>query len=200
MAREIVVEVGGATSRFSFKKLDRKKLYGSRRRIALDGSGEPCENAALTRDGRFLLRVGMTALAYFADDDTWVPSGDLVGIDPTGVPVDKRPSTLGSPEVAELVPPQALLDLHVTSVYQLDAAEVDPGLTASLEAGSIYRFPFSYRGGFKTDTACLVANAEGVFALIGQEAPPEWAALDAISSAVFDDDDDFDDALDFEMF
>ena len=50
MAKPIVVRFEGAESRFDFAKLERKKLYGSRRRMPLDAAGEPCKRAALTDD------------------------------------------------------------------------------------------------------------------------------------------------------
>ena len=65
MARQIVVELDGIESSFDFAKLDRSKLYGTRKRVALDPDGQPCERADLTSDGAVLLRRGMTAQGYF---------------------------------------------------------------------------------------------------------------------------------------
>ncbi len=61
MAKAIVVEHEGAVSSFAFNKIDRSRLYGRRRRVALDPAARPCTRAALTDDGALLLRSGMTA-------------------------------------------------------------------------------------------------------------------------------------------
>jgi len=65
MSKSIVLNFEGGASRFAFSKLDRKKLYGYRRRISLDANGEPCKKGSLTEDGRFVLQSGMTAQGYF---------------------------------------------------------------------------------------------------------------------------------------
>ena len=72
MARPIVVSLGDSTSSFSFSKVERKQLYVSRRRMALDGDGEPCGRAALTRDGRFMIRPGMTVVDLGSAPGGWV--------------------------------------------------------------------------------------------------------------------------------
>ena len=47
--------------------------------------------------------------------------------------------------------------------------------------------------------AFLMANKEGVFALVGQPSSSEWCTLET-QVVTFEDDDDDDDDLDFEMF
>lgn len=199
MARPIMVLVGGEASSFSFSKVERKKLYVSRRRIALDSAGETCGRAALTRDGRFMLRPGMTAQGYFTEAGYAVSSRELVGLDDEGQPLEKLKSTLGQAVEAEQVAPGALLDLRVATVYALDAEAVDDGLSAALDRGELFRFPFRYRDGFDSDTAILVRNDEGTFALIGRPLQPEWVEP-AVMATVVDDVDDLDDDLDFDMF
>ena len=201
MARTIVVETGGNTSSFGFRKIDRSKLYGQRRRIHLDPAGEPCARASLTDDGALLLRLGMTAQGYFDGDGQWIPYGELRGFDADGQPLERQPSTLGEPvELEGPVDAQLLLDQRTQSVYALDPQELDDALRDSLLAGDVYRLPFNYRAGWKMGHAFLVANPEGaVFALMGDPAPPDWCEPSRLPE-VQDDGDDLDDELDFEMF
>lgn len=200
MARSIVVEKDGKTSSFGFRKIDRSKLYGQRRRIHLDPAGEPCARASVTDDSSLLLRVGMTAQGYFDEDGHWIPYGELQGLGGDGQPLEKVPSTLG--EVVELegpVAPRELLDQRNQSVYSLDPEEFDDALRASLEAGDVYRLPFNYRPGWKMGHAFLVANSQGdLFALMGEPATPDWCEPGRLPEV--DEDDDQDDELDFEMF
>lgn len=201
MAKPIVLSRGDALSSFDFKKVDRSKLYGRRRRVPLDPGGKPCTRASLTADGSLLLRPGMTAQGYFAADGTWIPNKELVGLDAEGRPLERLPSTLGAAQPLEgPVPAQDLLDLRVAAVYMLDPTDVDDALSADLSAGKIFRFPFSYRGGYANQVGFLVANPEGVFAIIGAMTTPEWCTLDAVLPDDFEDEDVFADDLDFEMF
>ena len=115
MARTIVVSLDGTPSTFTFSRLERKKLYPTRTRIALDGDGSPCQRATLTEDGSMLVSTGMTGQGYFDMSGRWVQSADLVGLDAEGSPVDRQPSTLGVPQGLTEVEPEALLSAAVTS-------------------------------------------------------------------------------------
>ncbi len=200
MARDIIVERGGATSRFSFKKVDRKKLYGQRRRLPLDPDGEVCTRGELSADGALLIRSGMTAQAYFDEDGVWWPNKDLVGIHPDGSTAEHHDSTLNVQQALHEVPPEVLLDSRIASVYALSPEEVDDALQADLEAGKLFSFKFNYRSGTRPDVGYLVANGTGMYALIGQPTEADWCELDAIPIETFDEDDGLDDDLDFEMF
>ena len=201
MAKPIVVRFKGQESRFDHKKLSRRKLYGYRRRQAVDAKGEACAKANLTEDGRFLLRSGMTAQGYFTQAGRWVPNRELVGLDEKGAVVEKVASTLGAAQDLEEVQPQVLLDLRMSSVYTLAEQDVDPNLKAALEGGSIFRFAFNYRGDYEAETAFLVANKAGTFAVVGDVTSPEWIEPVAVQTvAIEDEEDPFEDDLDFEMF
>ncbi len=199
MAKEIVVDWGGRGARFDFGKVDRHKLYGVRKRVALDGEGRPCGKGELTADGSLLLRAGMTAQGYFDEDDRWLPLGELESIGPEGDVVPAEPSTLGEPQAAREVPPEAVLDARVHAVYALDPKEIDPELADALQGGAVLQIPFNYRPG-QPDQAFLVANDEGFFALVGRPTTPRWCELSTVAVEAWDDDDGLDDELDFEMF
>jgi len=93
LAKPIIVSLGGAESTFSFTKLDRSKLYGTRRRIVLGPDGEPCQRAQLTEDGSLLLRSGMTSQGYFDDSGNLISQSDFVGIS-AGFRTDSRNSKI----------------------------------------------------------------------------------------------------------
>jgi hypothetical protein len=202
MARKIVVQLGDSESSFAFSKVDRKKLYGSRRRIPLDPTGERCTRASLTDDGALLIQSGMTAQGYFTEDGYWVPNKELVGLDEEGETLPKRPSTLGEAQALDgPLGPEALLDTKVHAVYALEPEEVDAALVAKLIDGALFRFPFSYRGDYSQDVGFLIANGEGeLFALVGRGLDPEWRDPEERIPTFTEDEDDDDDELDFEMF
>lgn len=199
MARTIVVSLDGKASSFAFARLERKKLYPTKKRIPLDADGEPCQRATLTDDGSMLVVSGMTGQGYFDETGRWVQTGELVGLDADGNPAPKHPSTLGVAQALTEVEPEALLDAAIGAVYMLDPDEIDGALQAALDDGKIYRFAFNMRADYHLETGYLLSNDVGVFALLGDTYDVPWCTLDAPVMPIDDDEDD-EDELDFEMF
>lgn len=201
MASNIIVQCGSDKSEFTLQKLERTKLYGKRRRLNLDQNGQPCTRAELTQDGSLLLKSGMTSQGYFDQARNWIPRGELVGLNTEGNQVDKAPSTLGVAQDLEgPVPAEEVFDLEVASVYMLDAVEVAPTLAESLDRGDVFRFAFNYRADYHAERAYLLKNSEGLFALVGSPATPEWCELERVAVDSPEDDSALDDDLDFDMF
>lgn len=197
MAKPVVVSHLGATSSFQFSKLERQKLYGSRRRIPVDAQGGTCTRAALTDDGAVLISAGMIAQGWFDPDGRQVETRDIGAQAPDGSPLSPAPSTLG--EVQELIgplPATELLDLAISSVYQLHPETLAPQLEASLSAGELWRCSFNYRSDFRAETGYLVANEHGHFLLVG--VPVEQRFLESQAPPP-PDDDEADEDLDFDM-
>jgi len=199
MAKLILINYQGEEAQFSHKKVDRSKLYGSRKRIPLDPSGENCLRCELSDDGSTLIMSGMTSQGYFDSDINWIPNKELIGMDSSGKVLDKVPATLGVAQDGVLSELESLLDLAVDSIYQLDPEEVPQSIQTVLESGKAISFPFNYREDYHAESAYLVLNDEGYFALIGNPIKPEWMELDQIVEETFESEAE-DDDLDFEMF
>ncbi len=200
MARSIVVSLEGKESTFAFSRLDRKKLYPTKKRIPLDSDGEACQRATLTDDGSMLVTPGMTGQGYFDQGGRWVETSELVGLDAEGNAVEKQPSTLGVAQTLTEVEPEALLDAAVTTVYMLDPDEIDGDLKGKLDEGAIFRFAFNMRADYHIETAYLLSNDYGTFVLLGDTYDVPWCTLDAPVIPFDDEDEGDDDELDFEMF
>lgn len=198
MAKPIVVSLDGIESSFDHVKLDRKRLYGERRRVPLDLSGEPCLKSALTSDGLYLLQSGMTAQGYFDEGGRWLQKAQLVGIGLDGQALEIAPSTLGTAQPLELVAPDVLLQYVAESVYTLGALVLDAALQERLTKGDIFRFSFNYSADYKQETAFLLQNAEGVFCLIATPISTTWSEPGKLSELA--DAEESSDDLDFEMF
>ena len=86
MGQQKILEVlcSGKASNFKLSKIDRSKLYGSKRRIAIDGQGRECSRAGLTRDGRYILPNGGTTLLYLDEDGDVAERNQLRGVDADG--------------------------------------------------------------------------------------------------------------------
>lgn len=200
MAREIAVVREGRESRFGFERVSREKLYGSRRRVAVDDDGEECRLAELTRDGQLLL-PGSTAQLYVDQAFDVVERDRLQAVDASGQPLEPVGSTLGVPqELIGPVPAERVLDCETNAVYQLEPSEIDAELLRSLEAGAIYETRFSFRGGYALSPLFLVANEHGLFGLVADEVGFEPLRRDVAPAASEEDDPFATDDLDFSMF
>jgi hypothetical protein len=199
MAKPIIVSFSGNASSFTLNKLERSKLYQTRKRMPLDSSGEVCLRAAMTGDGANVIKSGMAAQGYFAEDGRWVPKEELVGINPDGTVAELKPSTLGvEQQLLGPISPRELLDLDVVATYALAPEAIDDALLTALRNGDLFRFPFNYGADYNCETAYLLANGEGIFAVVGNPTTPLWVEEAEVFVAE-PSDDTADDDLDFEM-
>jgi len=200
MAKPLIIEKDGQSTSFDVSLLERRKLYGSRKRVALDSQGRVCSRASLTGDGALVLVSGSTGQGYFTETGAWVERRQMVPINDQGQVTELHPSTLGVPQKVE-GPVEALdiLKLDVQSIYSITMLDDELGLKPRLDAGEIFRCPFNYSSGVEVETAFLVANPSGYFAIVGHPVEAEWCAQDQAlmppADAAFQEDD-----LDFDMF
>ena len=198
MAKPVILTSGSKQYSFDVARIDRAKLYGVRKRLPLDSTGGVCTKAALTLDGTNLLTSGMTAQGYFNFAGAPISRQDMVGIDLHGNKVDQVPSTLGSPQILEgPVDPSDVLSLDVESFFYLEPLDVEEEFLSELKSGNVYKFAFNYSAGLAVETAYLVGNEDGFFAIVGAIAPADWIEEGAVYIPVDDATADLDD-LDFE--
>lgn len=198
MAKPIIVSLDGIESSFDHFKLDRKRLYGERKRVPLDVQGEPCLKSALTTDGMYLLQSGMTAQGYFDETGRWLQKNQLVGLGPDGLPLAIQPSTLGITQVLEPVAADVVLQYVVESVYALDALSLDAVLQTRLASGEVFRFCFNYSSDYQQSTGFLLKSDESIFCLIGSPYKAAWSEPGKL--AALGDAEEASEDLDFEMF
>ncbi len=199
MAKPLVVTLGNETFSFGVSEVERGDLYGTRKRVPTDAQGRSCTRAALTADGSLLIASGMSGQGYFNAAGQYVPRGSLVGIDAQGGVVTSQPSTLGVPQALEgPVDPAAVLDLELLSVYLLEPEPAPSALVDRLKAGDIYACDFNYAASLEVERAFLLANDQGIFALVGKPAQAGWVEEGARFAPPVEAADAADD-LDFEM-
>lgn len=174
MPRSLRFLYGESATAFAMGKVDRGKLYGSRSIETLDADGQRCNLATLASDGRTLIPNGGTAMAHLSPSGEWVENDALAAVDREGHPLAKLPSSFeGSIALEETVDEDHLLEHSIRLTYALaaDNAPTDAptgALAVALAEGTIFTFPFSWRGGFDTDPAFLLQSEEGgIWLLIG---------------------------------
>ncbi len=202
MARSIVVRLGDEESTFGFTKVEREKLYGKKDRVIVDETGRECDAAWLTPDGAVLVPMGGTAHLWM--DERWDAreQTDRVAVDPAGEPLQPNPSTLGVVQTLREVDAPRVLEIVTNGVYQLEPEAVGTTLADALKAGRMFELPFAYRDGayrdgYENDVAILVANDEGMFALVGRPSGFAFVSRDVIVSDEPLGPDELDGDLDF---
>lgn len=175
MAKPVMLSFQGRELSFAPSRVERGRIYGTRKRVAVDAGGRVCTRAALTADGTTLLTAGMTSQGHFAPDGRWVPRAEMVGLDASGQPVPVQPSTLGVTQPVEgPVEPAELLGLSLQAVFLLTPDDAANPLAQALQNGQIFRCPFNYAASLEMEVAYLVGNADGCFALVGQPVALPW--------------------------
>lgn len=196
MASELVVSFEDQISSFSFKKLERSDIYGHRSRIPLDDNHGKAQRVELTEDGLTFLSPGMTGQGYYDMAGRRISQHRMKGVYPDGRVAARCASTLNEAQGLIEVAPQDLLDHRIEAVYRLEPSVLGEALSAALDAGAIYQFPFSYRGGYRLEVAFLLRNEAGLYALVGQPTTPRWCTLAEIPAGGAEP---FGDDLDFEV-
>jgi hypothetical protein len=188
MERVLEVTCGGAASRFTARKLSRASLYGSKRRVPVDVEGRPCQTAALTRDGRFLLPKGSTATLYLDPEGDMVERAELRSAGKSQV--EEQDAQPASAEAADV------LDCTARQVYGLTPVAISESLEALLAPTGICRLP--NKPGSPGTTRFLVKNDTGYFLLVGEPSGFEFAGPDQADLSIPDAGEGWDE-LDFAM-
>jgi hypothetical protein len=186
-------------------KLDRGKLYGTVEVEAVDELGRRCELATLASDGKTLLGKGGKAMGFLSPEGRWLDRAALRPVDPEGQPLSSVPSSFDAPIALERTATvDEYLAHNIKSVYVLESAHPALAeLAKELLAGTIYTFPYSFRGGLVADVGFLLAGAdESIFLAVGQPTQLHFLGLDQLP--VYEDEEAAaaagdDDELDFGM-
>lgn len=210
MAKPLVLEYRGGQVSLGLQKVDRTRLYGYVDTEVVDEAGRACELGTLLGDGRSVVGKGGTGLAYPSPDGLWRKKADLRPVDRDGNPIPTVKSTFDTvvPLTAEATI-EDYLSHNVYLIYLLtpERAEGMPAqpvddLVDELRGGTIYRFPFSYRGGVSATVGFLLAGGDGnLFLCVGVPTTIEYVGLKATAAVVTDPGDEAveEDALDFSL-
>lgn len=203
MAKSLVFQLGEDQFSFAMHKVDRSKLYGSKEIEAFDESDQKCELATLAGDGCTLIGRGGTGLGWLDADGSWCDKSQLTPIDKDGQQIEPVPSSFhASIQLFETATVEEYLEHNIRLVYSLDALSESAVLMSELNRGTIFRFPYSYRGGLEADAAFLLTNDGGeVMMLIGTPTQVEFMGMSTLS--VTDDESEYPAAeatlMDFDM-
>lgn len=180
MARSLTFQLNGADIACSPEKVDRSKLYGFIDVEALDGKGRKCSLVTLADDGRTLIGAGGSAFAQLSPDGEWLDKATLKPVDVAGKQITPVTSTYSAPvPLTKTATIEEYLSHNIKGVYVLRAEGDLSALAAELKKGTIFTFPYSFRGGLEADVGFLIAAADGqLFLAVGQPTNIHFVGLE----------------------
>jgi hypothetical protein len=209
VAKPLIFQFEGSQPAFSLTKIDRSKLYGYKETEVVDERGHPCELATLAGDGRTVLGKGGVALTYLSTDGAWCERSELKPVDLDGRPIQPVPSSYAAPvPLTQRATVEEYLDHNIRAIYELgaeqNAAEHDASaLLAELRQGTIFKFPYSFRGGLEADAGFLLANGQGqVFLAVGNPTNLQFVGLQQAAGVVAEEEaaeEEEGEVMDFDM-
>ena len=200
MAAYLEMNYRGQPSRFALTAIDRKRLHGYTKRVALDADGYECATAHLSRDGRFLLSAGSTADLYINERGDSILRADLTSVDSDGHALTTLAPTTGRPQEAKgPVAPEEILDCVVVRAYALAPETLAPALQSGLARGAIFKVAYRPRKTAQSTTAFLLANETGTFLVQTEPCGFEFVGPDQLPDVADVWTDDQDDEFDFDQ-
>jgi len=202
MAKPIKFNFADEESVFEMHKVDRSRLYGYKELEVLDEHGNACVLTTLAKDGQSLIGKGGTGIGYVDADGNWCEKDQLKPVDLQGNTITPVASSFAAPiELSEEATTERFLDHNIRLIYELDSEGITPELAKRLQAGAIFMFPYSYRGGLEADTGFLMTNSTGdIFFLVGDDSSIEFKGLQQVVPATnYEANGDDDSLMDFDM-
>ena len=198
MARELILNLKKKQSTFGISKIDRKKLYGFKKRLFLDEKGKECSKANLEEETGIVFVSSDISSSYLDYKGNFVEKKELEAINDEGKKVKKEDSTLGKKVDLTTTSVEDALNLKVNSVYHLEPKDFDKDLKSQLDKGEVFSFPFNYYADFKLEDGILFKGEKDYFALIGRKTNCNWVGEH--SEDLPEEVEEFEDNdLDFEM-
>lgn len=200
MAKPLVFQWGDTDLSFQVNKVDRSKLYGYKEIEVLAGN-DICELATLADDGRTVVGKGGTGLGYLNVDGLWSEKSSLKPVDVEGNEIKPVASSFSAPiKLFETVSADHYLAHNIRLVYQLDCEGELETLRTELKRGTIFSFPYSYRGGLEANAGFLLLGEDGnIFLAVGDPTKVEFIGLQQIAVAEEEAGGDETDLMDFDM-
>ena len=155
MARELILNLKKKKSTFGISKIDRKKLYGFKKRLFLDEKGKECSKANLEEETGIVFVSSDISSSYLDHKGNFVEKKELEAINDKGKKVKKEDSTLGKEVDLTSSSVEDALNLKVNSVYHLEPKDFDKDLKSKLDKGEIFSFPFNYYADFKLEDGVI---------------------------------------------
>jgi hypothetical protein len=179
MAKPLILRFGGSELPFTLSKVERSDLYGFVEIETLDEQGRKCFTAMLAEDGRNIIPSGGSAIVTLSPEGNWIEKKVLIPCDHLGNRITPVGSSYTAPvPLEETVSIEEYLSHDIRAVYQLSCESDLVPLMVELKKGTIFHFPYSFRGGLEPDAGFLLLAADGMpFLAIGAATKLEFVGF-----------------------
>jgi hypothetical protein len=202
MAKPLVLRFGERDLPFQLDRVERSDLYGYVEIETFDDKGNRCISAKLLNDGKTVVASGGTAMGFMSPDGEWLEKKELTAVDGDNKPITPVPSSFSAPVLCEkTVTIDEYLSYNVRAAYAITCLEDMSPIMEELKKGTIYSFPYSFRGGLEANAGFLLVAADGTpFLMVGEPTKLEFLSFEQ-TSGVEDEptDGEEEDSLDFGM-
>jgi hypothetical protein len=201
MAKPLVLKFAGADVALDLERVDRARLYGYAETEAVDEKGRRCSLATLADDGRTVIGRGGTAVGLLSPEGEWLDKSRLKPVDAEGKPLAPVPSSFSAPlPLEKKATIDEYLSHNVRSVYLARPQGDASALIKELQAGTIFAFAYSFRGGLEADAGFLLGGKDGnIFLAVGQPTKIRFVGLEQAAALTEEAAEEEEDALDFGM-
>ena len=197
MGRKIKFNLEGQVLESEITKVDRKKLYGSSKKIVKDNQGNGCVVSDLYQGSRILPR-GSISQVLVDKNGSFVKRSDLVGFNEHDEKVEKVSSIFALENKCRKIDLDEFLSVNVKSIYQLDIADDQLDKWQNLfKNDEVYFLVFNYREDYEGDDAYIISNDSGFFMTVGKK--NEFVYLEQENINLEEEEEEIDDELDFSM-
>lgn len=201
MARLVKFFIEKESFEAAINKLDREKVYGWTEMLATDANGNVCQTASLLNDGRTMVATGGIAQKTVDSQNLEVDKSTLIAKLPDLSNAVLQPSIYDQPVTFSIASIEDLLDLDVTSVYELafDSEEEKSKLKLKFSKDTVYTFLFNYRTDYEAADAFIIYNGSEFFILTGNKNQFKFLTNEIVEPIVVEENDLSEEELDFGM-
>ena len=200
MAKELTFKINSKVYSLVPKKLERKKLYGSKEKQVLDGEGTQCSAVSLCQELSMVIPKGGTSLGTLDENNSWVEKNDIKYVYADGNDAIIIPSSFDSViDLSQTMCVEDFLEHNITSTYLLQSEEPYQDLIEFIKKmKNIAHFIFNYRADYEGDPAFLIENGGQLFILVGKKIEFEFIGLN--DDRILDNDDVVEEAIEEDEF
>ena len=169
MAKPLVLSFGGSEFPLALSKVERSDLYGFVEIETLDEQDRKCILCSLADDGRSIIPSGGSAFVTLTPEGNWIEKKALAPCDHQGNRITPVPSSYAAPvPLTTTASIDDYLNHDIRAVYQVSCESDIAPLLDELKKGTIFQFPYSFRGGLEPDAGFLLLASDGTpFIAIG---------------------------------
>jgi hypothetical protein len=201
MAKPLVLSFGGSEFPLALSKVERSDLYGFVEIETFDEQDRMCTLCTLADDGRSIIPSGGSAFVTLTPEGNWIEKKTLLPSDHEGNRITPVPSSYAAPvPLTTTASIDDYLNHDIRAIYQVSCESDIAPLLDELRKGTIFQFPYSFRGGLEPDAGFLLLASDGTpFIAIGSATKLQFVSFEETAGIAATDEVADEEEVDFGM-